>query len=236
MISFTNKHRLLVIALALVSGCGNGTETERKVSPPRYWTKTGSESCGKMDGKTYCFPDRYIQAKSFDSDAATGFFIYVPIHDKEILDCNKNHYSIQKDYPGFYPFVSLSIGEVHDGDTFSKKYHRILESKTGISNLDIILPRKEFQLFGMDCLALKRDSFLKEEMMCHGGDIAKNKPAFFFSCKWDGSVPNPSCRDELFMDGIQYGISYNKKCLPFAKKIRQFMIDFVAAGRLVGDI
>lgn len=236
MISCNIKYRLIAISFFLVSGCGKGAETEKIIYPPRYWTKTGNETCGKMDGKLYCFADRYIQAKSFDSDAATGFLIYVPISNKDLLNCNKNNYSIENNYPGFYPFIRIIIGEVQYGDTFSKKYYRFLESKIGNSNNDIIIPKKEFNILGMNCLALKKDSFLKDEMMCHGGDLKRDKPAFFLSCKWDGSVPNPSCRDELFMDGIQYGISYNKKCLPFAKKIRQFMIDFVAAGRLVGDI
>ena len=200
--------------------------------PSRFWTKTGEESCGRMDGKVYCFPNKYIDAKSFDADAATGYLFLVPVKDKDLVDCNKMPY----DMKGRYPFIQLRVGEVYNGDTFPEKYERVKESKIGLSSRDVARPETRFSYLGMDCLRYKKTSLLHEEMMCHGGDLKANKPAFFFGCMWDGSVPNPGCHDTLYKDGLEYRISYNKTCQPHVLKIRQYMLDFVETGRLLGGM
>lgn len=216
--------------LLLVAGCGSG-KTEQKV-PSRFWTKTGEESCGRMGGKIYCFPNKYIDAKSFDTDAATGYLFSIPIKDKDLLDCNKTRYNLEDRYP----FIQLRVSEVHEGDTLPAKYKRVKEMKIGPSSRDVERPVKKLSYLGMNCLRYKKTSLVHEEMMCHGGDLETNKPAFFFGCMWDGSVPNPGCHDTLYKDGLEYEISYNKTCQPHVLKIRQYILDFVEAGRLLGGM
>lgn len=222
--------RFVLGALVLVAGCGS-TDSDKEVTP-RFWTKTGEESCGRMDGKVYCFQNKYIEAKSFDTDAATGYLFFVPIKDRNLVDCNKNTYGVTDRYP----FIQFRVSDVYEGDTFPEKYERVKESKIGLLSRDVARPPTRFSYLGMDCLKYKKTSLLHEEMMCYGGDLTTTKPAFFFGCMWEGSVPNPACRDTLYKDGLEYQISYNKMCQPYALKIRQYMLDFVEAGRLLGGM
>lgn len=225
--------RFALGALLLVAACGGKSkENEERKVPPRFWTKTGEESCGRMDRKVYCFPNKYIDAKSFDTDTVTGYLFFVPVKDRDLLECNKMRY----DVTGRYPFIKLAVGEVIEGDTLSAKYGRVKEMKIGLSSSDVARPETKFSYLGMDCLKYKTTSLLHEEMMCYGGDLKAKNPAFFFGCMWDGSVPNPACRDTLYKGGLEYRISYNKTCQPYVLKIRQYMLDFVEAGRLLGGM
>lgn len=227
------RQALISGAIIVASGCtseaGNSQALQETIT---YWGKAGWFTCTKMAGDSYCFPDKHIDAKAFETDSAAGFLIIMPVSDRDIVKCNEARWRLRStSFP--YPSVQLEISEPNRHDDIYSWYHRVKNLRTGPES-DIVFPITNKNYWGEMCPIAKARSLMHEEMICYGGDINKGGPAYFFSCMRYGSVPYPSCIDEYAYKKLIFNISYDRECGHFHRKIREMAIDYVNLARKQG--
>lgn len=197
-----------------------------------YWSNAPGNTCAKMGGKDYCFPDRDIDGKSPLSDPTPGFAILVPIQDAELADCQRKSWMLEGEPR---PILRIFFGDrfaMQDGkifDTNARYYARLRKSLIEDDNLgDWTKPKSYGEFFGFTCIKYKEGSLADYEMLCHGGVYGSaSDPPYFFSCNREGSVPSPSCNYRLFLDGLDIDASLRRTCAPHHQKIRALVIGYI---------
>lgn len=240
------KLRIFVsyVLLTLI-GCGPSSSSKKEGVNFEYWSSKPGYICAKMGGKNYCFNEKSVVAKSWETDPAPRFLINMPISAPELIECNSQRYLLNHDKS---PSVLVDFG--HGGNQraireMTERYgdtpRAVFESMNrgfyyggGIGKSgDIIFPHQSVNYYGMKCVKTKQNSTYHQEFECHGGSYAETPPPHFFSCDRNGSVPFPGCSNWMFYKNLDFGISYSKKCAPYNASIRRLVVKYIDRMELI---
>jgi hypothetical protein len=236
------KSIIVTLTLLCAVGCANPSPAEKPKENFQYWSSKPGYVCATMAGRDYCFEERLIMAQSLQTDDRPGFLLNVPVSDPEVVDCNKRDYLLRSDQLDRFPNVVVMFGEQKGGgsdpktgeiwvDSTEKYFDRMYQKFYGTLDRElndvVIFPHQPITYYGLNCVKTKPDAMLQEEAYCQVGKYGDLPPPHFFSCKRDGSVPNPGCDNTMFYRDMRFKISFNKKCGPHHALIRQRVVEFL---------
>lgn len=204
-----------------------------------YWSNAPGNTCARMGGKDYCFPDKDIDVKNPLSDPSPGFAILAPIEDAELANCQRPSWMLESEPR---PILRIFFGDrfaMQDGkvfDTTEKYFNRLHKSLVEDDDFgDWIKPKSYGQFYGFNCIKYREGSLVDYEMLCHGGVYGSaSDPPFFFTCNREGSVPSPGCQYRLFLDGLDVNSHLRRTCAPYHQKIRDLVIRYIRRHAVKG--